>query len=147
MILRTSHSSPFGRKVKLLAIHCGLMGRIHVEPANTRNPDDSFHTQNPLGKIPVLVLDSGVCIFDSHVICEYLDSLNQGTKLFPQGPERWGALTLAALSDGLMEASLLQVYEKRYRPENKQFEGWIKMQANKVSNGLEVLENNIPQIE
>lgn len=147
MILRTSPSSPFGRKVKLLAIHVGLMGSIHIEPANTQDPDDSFHTQNPLGKIPVLVLDSRVCIYDSHVICEYLDSLNEGTNIFPEGLERWGALTLAALSDGIIEAALLQVYEKRYRPENMQYKDWVSMQAKKVSNGLEVLEKNIPQIE
>ena len=146
MILRTSPSSPFGRKVKILAIHCGLMGGIHLEHVNTLDPDENLLNQNPLGKIPVLVLDSGVSIYDSQVICEFLDSFSEGPRFFPQGPERWGALTLSALADGIIEAALSQVYEVRYRPEDKRHEDWQVMQSSKVKRGLDLLENNVPHI-
>ena len=91
-------------------------------------------------------MDSGVSIYDSQVICEYLDSFSENIHFFPQGPERWGALTLSALADGIIEAALLQVYEVRYRPEDKRHENWQVLQSDKVRRALGLLESNIPNI-
>ena len=137
MILRSSPASPFGRKVKLAAAVLGLTDQIKIEMTDTSDP--SLLKQNPLGKIPTLVLDDGFCLYDSAVICEYLDSLKGGT-LFPSGAARWPALRLAALADGIMEAALLLVYEKRIRPEQTWNGQWIEMQQQKIDAGLDHLE-------
>lgn len=137
MILRSSPASPFGRKVKLAAAVLGLTDQIKIEVTDTSDP--GLKKQNPLGKIPTLVLDDGLCIYDSAVICEYLDSLKAGS-LFPAGPERWPALRLAALANGVMEAALLLVYEKRIRPEGTWNAQWIEMQQQKIDAGLDHLE-------
>ena len=75
-----------------------------------------INSANPLGKIPALVLDDKTPIFDSNVICEYLDSLKPAPVLFPKsGPERWKTLVLGSLADGILDAALLLVYEKQFR--------------------------------
>ncbi|MFO1169672.1 MAG: glutathione S-transferase family protein [Hyphomicrobiaceae bacterium] len=137
MILRSSPPSPFGRKVKLAAAVLGLTDQIKIEVTDTSDP--GLKRQNPLAKIPTLVLDDGFCLYDSAVICEYLDSL-KGSTLFPSGAARWPALRLAALADGLMEAALLLVYEKRIRPEGTWNAQWIEMQQQKIDAGLDHLE-------
>lgn len=82
------------------------------------------------GKIPSLVLDDKKPIFDSNVICEYLDSLKPAPVLFPRnGPERWQALALGSLADGILDAALLLVYEKRFRPEEKWHAPWQQAPA------------------
>lgn len=141
MRLRSSPPSPFGRKVKIAAHLMGLKDQIAVELADTTNPADTLRTQNPLGKIPALILDDGRVLYDSRVICEYLDGLHQGAKLFPADPEpRFHALTLQALADGVMDAAILQIYEKRMRPEDKWHQPWLDYQADKVARGLAALE-------
>ncbi len=147
MILRTSPPSPFGRKVKIMALHCGLAKQVSIEHADTNDPKDSLRQQNPLGKIPILILDDGMSIYDSNVICEYLDTLHRGPKVFPEGPRRWQALTLAALANGILDASILQVYEKRFRPEEKQHAHWLNYQSEKVSRALTFLQDNVPSAE
>lgn len=138
MILRSSPPSPFGRKVKIAAAILGLSDRIKIEPTDTN--DGTLKSQNPLAKIPTLVLEDGLCLYDSHVIAEYLDSLHDGPRIFPAGKARWPALRLAALADGLMEAALLLVYEKRIRPEATWNAQWIEMQQQKIDTGLDHLE-------
>jgi glutathione S-transferase len=88
MKLRSSPPSPFGRKVKLAMAILGLKDRIEIVEANTADPSDDLRSQNPLGKIPALVLENGDVIYDSSVILEYLDFLAGGGKLFPQGEAR-----------------------------------------------------------
>lgn len=143
MILRSSPASPFGRKCKLSALMLGLMDQIEVIPADTRDPEDTVRKQNPLGKIPVLILDDGLELYDSPVICEYFDTLADGT-LFPAGAARWPALRLQALCDGVLDAAILQVYEKRYRPEDMRHRPWVEMQQEKVERALVWLEKNTP---
>jgi len=147
MRLLSSPASPYGRKVKIVAHMKGVADRIKIEPADTgimRN--ETLRRENPLSKIPVLVLDDGTQLFDSHVICEYLDSLTNATKLFPAGgAERFNTLTLGALGDGILDAALLLVYEKRYRPEDKWVQDWIDRQQMKIDSSIEHLEQNPPQ--
>ena len=86
MILRSAPASPFGRKVRIATTILGLDSRITVEPADTVNPADTVRQQNPLGKIPALVLDDGTVLFDSRVILDYLDHLAGGGRIIPSEP-------------------------------------------------------------
>ncbi|PZN97448.1 MAG: glutathione S-transferase [Hyphomicrobiales bacterium] len=140
LILRSSPASPFGRKVKIAALELGLMDRIEIVVADTNDPSDALRQQNPLGKIPTLVLEDGATLFDSRVIVDYLDHLAGGGRLIPSGDERFAQLRLQALSDGLCDAALLQVYETRFRPEEGRNAAWVASQAGKVSRALAALE-------
>lgn len=141
MILRSAPASPFARKCRMAAIILGLDSEIRIDPADTTNPADSLRQQNPLGKIPILITEDGNALYDSRVIVEYLDSRAGGGRIIPKEPgARFAALRLAALADGIMDASLLQVYEGRYRPAEKHEQKWIDMQADKVARGLAALE-------
>jgi len=116
MILRSSPPSPFGRKVKIAASLVSLSGEIEVVAADTNNPSDSLHQQNPLGKIPALILEDGTIIFDSRVIVEHLDVRAGGNRLIPAEPRaRLATQTAIALADGIMDAAILQIYEQRFR--------------------------------
>jgi glutathione S-transferase len=143
MILRSSPPSPFGRKVKIAAHHLGLVDRITITLADTTNPADSLRDQNPLGKIPALVLEDGTTLFDSRVILEYLDALAGGGCIIPLGLQRFDALRRQALADGVMDASLLQVYEVRYRPDTQRVKSWTDLQAGKVTRGLAAFEETV----
>ncbi len=148
MILRSSGPSPFGRKVKMVAKILGIYDRLTVEMSNTNDPQDTLRQQNPLGKIPILILDDGRKIFDSRVICEYLDAQVDGITLHPtESDARWEALTLQALGDGIVDASILQVYENRMRPEDKRHDDWLSYQAEKVKRSLDQLSQTPPSLE
>jgi len=141
LTLRSSPASPFGRKVKLVAYRLGLMDRIEVVNADTADPSDSLRAQNPLGKIPALILDDGQVLYDSRVIVDYLDHLAGGGGVIPADPaQRFPALTMQALADGVMDAALLQVYEKRWRDEGLRSERWTAHQADKIARGLAAFE-------
>lgn len=140
MILRSSAASPFGRKVKIAARYLGLFDRITVVAADTSDPNDSLRGQNPLGKIPVLVLADGTSIYDSRVIVDYLDHLAGGQRIIPAGLRRFDVLRRQALADGAMDAALLQVYEVRFRPEEARSASWTSLQADKVSRALTALD-------
>jgi glutathione S-transferase len=141
MILRSLPPSPFGRKVKIAASVLGLSDRIEILPADTSSESDPLRVQNPLGKIPTLILKDGQTLFDSRVILEYLDYLAGGGRIIPQQPEaRFAALKMQALCDGIMDALILQVYEARYRPEAIRHQPWLDYQAGKVKRALTVLE-------
>src|SRR5260370_11448358 len=145
LVLRSSPASPFGRKVKIAAAILGLGERIDVVAADTNDPGDSLRSQNPLGKIPTLVLEDGATLYDSAVIVEYLDWLAGGGKIVPASPgPRFKALTLQALADGIMDAALLQVYETRYREPGQYVAKWLDHQAGKVARGPASLEGAPP---
>src|SRR5215469_18186773 len=141
MILRSATASPFARKVRIAAMLLGLDDRIAIEPADTTNPADAVRTQNPLGKIPTLVLEGGPALFDSRVIVEYLDHLAGGGRIIPTEPNaRFAALRLQALADGIMDASILIIYEGRWRDPAKHEPKWVEHQTGKVARGLASLE-------
>ena len=145
-VLKSAPASPFGRKVRIAAALCGFSDRIIVEGTDTTDPADSIRRQNPLGKIPALILENGATLFDSRVIVEFLDAEAGGGIVIPAGPERFPALTLQALADGLMDAALLQVYEKRWRAAEVQHRPWMDHQAGKVDRALAVLEADPPAL-
>ena len=137
MILRTTLTSPFGRKVRIAARALGLDARIRIEPANTLDENDTLRQQNPLGKMPCLLLADGTVLHDSPVIIEYLDWLDGKHRLVPaDGPGRYAALACAALADGILEASLLMVYEHRFREAPQVSQRWLDHQRGKVTRGL-----------
>jgi len=143
LVLRSSPASPFGRKVKLAAAILGLLDRIEIVDADTLNPEDSIRQQNPLGKIPALILENGDVLYDSRVIVDYLDHLAGGGRVIPNGPERFTALRDQALADGIMDAALLQVYEGRFRQEDRREPKWVDHQADKVRRGLDYAEAHL----
>ncbi len=147
MRLRFAPASPFVRKVRIAADIAGLTDQIELVPANTREPDDALLEQNPLGKIPVLILEDGSEIYDSLTISEYLDRRAGGTALFPTDDTRWSALTLHSLASGIMDATLLRVYEGRFRPEEKRHDPWVARQKAKIDRGLAQLEANPPDLD
>jgi glutathione S-transferase len=136
LVLRSSPTSPFGRKVKISAALLGLSDRITIEKADTMDPNDSMRRQNPLGKIPILLLENGEALYDSRVIVEYLDALAGGGRLIPAGWGRFEALRQQALADGLMDAALLQVLEGRWRPQDRHEPKWLDHQQGKVERAL-----------
>jgi glutathione S-transferase len=147
MILRSTPTSPFARKVRIAASVLGLADKIEVRETDLNDPADSIRKENPLGKLPALILDDGAVYYDSRVILEYLDHLAGGGRIIPREPKaRFAALTLQALCDGIADASLLIVYENRYRPPDKAVQAWIDRQADKVARGLAALETAPPAL-
>ena len=148
LILRSHPFSPFGRKVRIGAALCGLADRVRVEQADTLDPKDSVRAQNPLGKIPVLILENGATLYDSRVILEYLDDLAGGGHIIPaSGAARFEALRLQALGDGMMDAAILQIYEGRFRPAEKHEPRWLEHQTGKVARALAALEAAPPPLQ
>jgi glutathione S-transferase len=144
MRVLTSPASPFGRKVKLTAMTKGLISQIEFE--NVAATDAS--NTNPLAKIPVLIMGDGAMIYDSPVICEYLDAQVATNVMFPgEGANRWQTLTRGALGDGIIDAAILLVYEARYRPEEMQVDSWIEMQQKKIDRALAHLEAAPPALD
>jgi glutathione S-transferase len=147
MILRSSAASPFVRKVRIAIALLGLDSKIEVRETDLNDPADTIRAQNPLGKIPALVLDDGTTLYDSRVILEYLDHLAGGGRIIPRDPAaRFATLRLQALCDGILDACVLIVYESRYRPEDKRVPAWLDRQAGKVKRALEALEGAPPPL-
>jgi glutathione S-transferase len=148
MKLFYSPASPYVRKVSVVAIETGLEPQIERIPSWTTPvaPDAAVAAHNPLAKVPALVTDAGEILYDSRVICEFLDSLHGGTKMFPAEPRaRWKALQLQALGDGLLDALLLLRYEAWLRPEEKRWSAWQDGQQAKVDASLAAIEREAPQ--
>jgi glutathione S-transferase len=145
MKLLSSPSSPFVRKVRVAAAMKGVLNKIEAEATDTNTGGEALYRQNPLGKIPALVTDAGDVLFDSPVICEYLDTLAPSPVLFPaSGVARFKTLTLGALADGILDAALLLVYEKRFRDEKMHVKAWIDRQQGKIDRSLDQLEKAPP---
>ncbi|RED13186.1 glutathione S-transferase [Pontivivens insulae] len=141
MKLYDSTTSPYCRKVNILIEEADKADAVELAyvKGTPMNPGTLPVGSNPLGKIPCLVRETGPALFDSRVICAYLDAEWQ-LELYPEGARGWDVRTLEALSDGILDASILIVYEGRTRPEDKQFDGWIDAQRAKVERALDALE-------
>jgi len=148
MILRSSPPSPFGRKVSIAASVLRLSPEIKIETADTNNAADALRQQNPIGKIPVLVLEDGSTLFDSRVILEYLDHRAGGGKIIPRETKaRFAALRLQALADGMTDAQILVLYETRWRPAEHHVVKWVDYQNDKIKRGLAALEAAPPALD
>ena len=144
MQLRSSPSSPFGRKVKMATYILGFDDQVTPVLTDTLDPNDSICEVNPLGKIPALE-DNGTTYYDSRVIMEYLDAKAGGGKIIPaSGAARYEALTRAALMDGILDAAILVIYERRMRPEDKYVGSVVERQRGKIIRGLEAIAAENP---
>ena len=147
MRARINPASPFARKVRIVLRERNLTGQIEevgtsVSPV-APNPD--LARANPLVKIPALILDDGTALFDSRVICEFLDTLGNVPRLFPAtGIERWNALRLQSLCDGVLDAAVITRYEIAVRPEQLRWKDWIAGQRAKIDGGVDALEREQP---
>ncbi|QIG52325.1 glutathione S-transferase [Nordella sp. HKS 07] len=139
-------TSPYVRKVMVTAHELGLADGIEKLPsaAHPVKRDERIALANPLAKIPAAITPEGDTLFDSRVICEYLDANVPGRHLFPaEQKARWRALTLQALGDGLLDAALLSRYEMTARPEARQWADWVQGQMTKVDGALARLEEHV----
>ena len=138
MKLFHSHSSPFVRKVMVVAHELGLAERLELLPSAVHpvKRDRSVLAQHPLAQVPTLVLDNGEGLADSRVICEYLDA-EAGGRLFPAGGDaRWRSLNEQSTADGVLDAALLIRYELTARPESERSAAWIEGQTAKIESAL-----------
>ena len=145
MKLYFSPFSPYVRKCLVVGHELGLDARITLLPsaAHPIQRDQTIIANNPLGKVPTLLTDDGQALYDSRVICEYLDDLVGGS-LFPKtGAARWQALKLHALADGMLDAALLARYEDVARPEAIRWKEWRAGQLDKIETSLAYLERDL----
>ncbi|WP_225030077.1 glutathione S-transferase [Xinfangfangia pollutisoli] len=140
MKLYRSAASPYVRKVSVVIREAGLTGIDEIAAMGTPvDPGSMPVDQNPLGKIPALVTDEGLVLYDSRVICRYLDS-RAGAGLYPEAPRLWDTLVVEATADGILDAAVLIVYEARTRPEDLRFSPWVEGQWAKIARALAALE-------
>jgi glutathione S-transferase len=138
MKLAFSPASPYVRKVTACAIKRGIDKQVERVKIGTTDP--GLLKYNPLSKVPTLILDDGSTIYDSPVICEYLDSIGSAPKLIPApGPARWKALTQESLGDGILDATQPRRREIPL-PQDEGRKGYIALQQKKVKDALVVLE-------
>jgi glutathione S-transferase len=146
MRMHSTITSPYARKVWVVAHETGLIDRIERIATNP-HADEYLRSDNPLCRVPTLIRDDGETLFDSPVICEYLDSRHQGPKLFPSsGPARWRALRLQAVGDGLLDANLSRRNEM-LRPANEQSRDWIARQMMALTAGCRWLEQHADELD
>jgi glutathione S-transferase len=137
MKLVTSLTSPYGRKARVVLLEKKIPFQLQVE--NPWLPDTPVPTLNPLGKVPVLVLEDGVSVFDSRVIVEYLDHVSPVAHLIPSEPKsRMVVRGVEALADGVTDAAVAVFLEKK-RPADKQSADWLTLQEKTLFRGLEAL--------
>ena len=145
MELFQTPTSPYVRKVLVAAHELGVANDLtltYLRPSPAA-ADPTLSARNPLSKIPTLILDDGTALYDSPVICDYLDA-RAGYRLTPQsGPERWRALRVQALADGMLDAGILFFYESSQRPAALQWPTFLESQATRVRQGLDVLEREV----
>ncbi|MEM1374400.1 MAG: glutathione S-transferase [Pseudomonadota bacterium] len=133
-------ASPFVRMCVVTAHETGLIDQIRLKTVSTNAFDTAAEAAaaNPLGKIPALVRPDGGALYDSRVICRYLDARGGGA-LYPEA-RLWEVLTLEATAQGICDCTVGMVYEVRLRPEDKQSTAWIEAQWEKAARALDAIE-------
>ena len=141
MKLAYSPTSPYVRKVMVLLHETGQLDDVTLEERSGTplSPAEALLPQNPLGKVPALSRSDGPALYDSRVICAYLDE-RAGAGLYGTGSRKWDVLTLEATADGILDAALLMVYEGRLRPEENRMSDWVDGQWAKIERACRALE-------
>ncbi|MFE3836172.1 glutathione S-transferase family protein [Pseudogemmobacter sonorensis] len=153
MSLYWSSASPFVRKVMASAHELSLAEGIEIleSAAHPVVRDPRIQAFNPLARVPAARMADGTVLYDSRVICEYLDEIaaaqGRAPRLFPTGAARWRALRRQALADGLMEAGLLLRYETLLRPAPLHWPLWIEKQGEKIADALDAMLADLPDPE
>lgn len=146
MILRSLPHSPYVRKVRVVAHETGVAARIECVEAHVFDPATPLLAENPLGKVPALVRDEGAVLYDSTVICQYIDTLHGGARLFPPESEAlWQALRRNALGDGLAQAATWNIRE-RYRPEGERSPRYQAYYERTIDRSFAALEAEAPEL-
>ncbi|WP_027284895.1 glutathione S-transferase N-terminal domain-containing protein [Rubritepida flocculans] len=138
MRIHYSAASPYVRKCVAVALHHGLP--VERVPSNPHLSPDHLLADNPLSKVPSLVTDEGLALNDSPIICEYLDHIGTGPKLFPApGPARWKALAMAALADGILDAAVGRRLSSQF-PQDEGRQKYDARQKAAITRALDALE-------
>ncbi len=147
MTLHWSPRSPYVRKVMIAAHEMGLSDRLNCVRTVVGGtvPHLELMQENPLGKIPTLVLEDGTILFNSPVVCEYLDTLHDGPKLFLNGPDRFTMLRRHALGNGMIDTGL-QLLAERFRPEDRRSQPHIDLWTLKLRTCVTALEQEADAI-
>lgn len=146
MKLFYSPTSPFVRKIEVFAIENNLTAQIEKIQISTSAvaQDKQLGTANPIGKIPTLILDDDSVLYDSRVICQYLDTQHDNASFYSvDGADKWQILRLEALCDGISDAAVAAQYEKALRPNEKVWADWVEAQLGKVHAGIGALEKDV----
>ncbi len=140
MKLYYAPTSPYVRKVMILLEETGQLDDVEIVNVATTPiaADPKLLAKNPLAKVPALERPDGPTLYDSRVICAFLDA-RKGGRFYPTGAGRWDTLTLEATADGMLDAALLMVYESRIRPEDKRMPEWVEGQWDKIARAADAL--------
>jgi glutathione S-transferase len=147
MLLNYSPTSPFVRKVTVLLHETGLAGQVRLQTFDGWAEPAALTADNPLSMVPTLVLDDGSTLFDSPVICDFLDQRHRGARMLPaSGEARWQVLRDQALADGILDCAVLVFVELNKRPEAKRWDWWSELKRRAIWRALESLEQQTPNI-
>jgi len=148
MLLRHSHTSPFVRKVAVLLHETGLADQVATETVDGWSEPDQLTDDNPLSMVPTLVLDDGSSLYDSPVICDFLDRQHGGPGMIPaDGAARWQVLREQALADGMLDCAVLVFVETGKRPEDKRWDWWLELKRRAITRSLDMLEQGVDQLD
>lgn len=147
MKLFYSPASPYVRKVRVLALELGIDDRLKLITVDPRDPASGLAGQNPLSRVPTLITEGGDILFDSPVICEYLDALAGGSHLFPApGPARWAALRRQAIGDGIMD-NAVPLRAEYLRPLAQRSDEFIERMTRGIIGAVALLESRVAELE
>ena len=150
MKLWYADASPYARKVRILVRELGLADRVTEQAVATTPiaPNEDLAKVSPLVRVPTLETDDGEALYDSRVICEYLESLNGGTPLTPaNGAARWRDLRDAALAEGILDTAVGLRYETALKEERFQDPNWIAARRQRILQALDAMESDAPEVE
>jgi len=143
MQLLCSETSPYARKVRVVIEEKQLQNHVTLQVSNPLQSPAELLQANPLSKVPALLCDDGSALYDSQVICEYLDNLHGQPSLIPAaGPARWTVLRQHALADGVLDAAVASVFERK-RPDTEQSALWLTRWQQAIERSLAVMADEI----
>jgi glutathione S-transferase len=148
MLLRHSHTSPYVRKVVAMLYEIGLADRVGIETVDGWSEPDILTADNPLSMVPTLVTDEGESLYDSPVICDYLDHCHSGLPMIPaSGSSRWRVLREQALADGILDCAIEIFMEERKRPGELRWGWWVDLKRRAITRALDRLESESAELE
>lgn len=146
MILLFTDASPFARKCRVLIEELGVADSIELRDVGALSPldaNDMACAQGPLGKVPILIRPLAASLYDSSVICEYINHANQGAAFPDEGEARWRALRLQALADGMMEAAVAMRYDTSFRKNTPHADQWHERQTARLLASVKTLDERV----